>query len=185
MSLGSLNALCMFGCIRSPHKEMRVIGFTHLITTGGRPHTPGAFCWVTGAPPHTNGISHCSIQFHPHTFPNAETQKKMRETRKNKYMKKFSLPSFVPHKQTNNATKEERRCRCNWNRRRAHFLHYNHSPERHHEYHIVCAARCLSAASDCTCVERPQIWANSRTRARRRRCCRQNACHAAEYITVK
>ena len=113
-------------------------------------------------------------------IPERRNSEKNERNSKNKYRKKISLPSFVPHKQTNNATKEERRCRCNWNCRRAHFLHYNHSTERDHEYHIVCAARCLSAASDCTCVERPQIWANSRTRARRRRCCRQNACHAAE-----
>ena len=117
-----------------------------------------------------------------HTHSDRRNSKKNERTRKTNKPKNFHFPLTCP---TNNATKEERRCRCNWNCRRAHFLYYNHSTERHHEYHIVCAARFLTAASDCTCVERPQIWANSRTRARRRRCCRQNACHAAEYITVK
>ena len=86
---------------------MRVIGFTHLITTGGRPHTPGAFCWVTGAPPQTNGISTCSIQHHPHTFRPQKLQKKMRELEKQINQKIFTsllrAPQTMPRKKKGDA----------------------------------------------------------------------------------
>jgi len=148
---------------------------TQLFTTGGPPHTPGTFCLAIGASPHTPGIVDCNSE--------EETPQKNIGTRKlKKITKKFHFPLSCP---TNNATKEERRRRCNWNCRRAHFLHCNNSTKKHHKYRRICAACVPATASHCTCTEIAQIWANSGNSGFWRQCCSQKSNHAAQFITVK